>query len=226
MPRALVYSALLLLCCSSLWAADADSGNRWRLSILASEISSPSDNDKTFAGMSYSDDVHAGVSLGLAYAPTPQWDVELTVASQTHISPYTRFFYSPGPPGAPGSLFPGTEFRRYRVMPLDLSVTRHFRADQVIAPYLRAGVRHVSAPDDPTPSNSIIGPFEPGGPILIPVSEGFGMSDRLSTQAGAGVRVRLTPRTAVRAEVNRLLRSEGADFDPLTRYAVGLSWLF
>ena len=32
--------------------------------------------------------------------------------------------------------------------------------------------------------------------------------------------------TAVRAEVNRLLRSEGVDFDPLTRYSVGLSWLF
>lgn len=177
--------------------------------------------------MNYSDDVHAGVSLGLAYAPTPQWDVELTVASQTHISPYTRFFYSPGPPGTPGAIYPGTEFRRYRVMPMDLSVTRHFRTDQVIAPYVRAGVRHVSAPDDPTPSNTVIvGPFEPGGPVLIPVSEGFGMSDRLSTQAGAGVRIRLTPRTAVRAEVNRLLRSEGADFDPLTRYAVGLSWLF
>lgn len=225
MHRALISSVLLLLCCSPLWAADA-AGTRWRLSILASEISSPSDNDRTFAGTSYSDDVHAGVALGVAYAPTPQWDVELTVASQTHISPYTRFFYSPGPAGAPGFTVPGTEFRRYRVTPLDVSVTRHFRVDQVIAPYLRAGVRHVSAPDDPTPSTSVIGPFQPGGPILIPVTEGFGLSDRLSTQAGAGVRVRLTPRTAVRAEVNRLLRSEGADFDPLTRYAVGLSWLF
>lgn len=227
MPRTLIHSLLLLLCCTSLLAADADSGTRWRLSILASEISASSDNVGTFAGMNYSDDVHAGVSLGIAYAPTPQWDVELTTATQTHISPYTRFFYFPGPDGAPGQILPGTDFRRYRVTPFDVSVTRHFRNDQVIAPYLRAGVRYVSAPEDPPTSTSvIIGPFLPGSPFLFPVSEGFGLRDRLSTQAGAGVRVRLTPRTAVRAEVHRLLRSEGSDFDPLTRYAVGLSWLF
>jgi hypothetical protein len=226
MPRTLIHSLLLLLCSTSMLAADADSGTRWRLSILASEIAAPSDNGGTFGGFNYSDDVHAGVSLGIAYAPTPQWDVELTAATQTHISPYTRFYYSPNPDGTPGQIYPGTEFRRYRVMPVDLSVTRHFRANEVISPYLRAGVRHVSAPDDPAATNSIIGPFLPGGPILIPVAEGFGMSDRLSTQAGAGVRVRLTPRTAVRAEVHRLLRSEGADFDPLTRYGVGFSWLF
>jgi hypothetical protein len=212
----------MLLCCSSLWAADAGSGNRWRLSILASEISAPSDNV-------WSDDVHAGVSLGVAYAPTAQWDLELTAASQTHVSPYSRFFYSPGPPGSPGLIYPVTEYRRYRVMPLDLSVTRHFLTDQKIAPYVRAGVRYVSGPGDPASSYSIVVPYPGNSDGLtypIPVTEGFGFRDRLSTQAGAGVRVRLTQRTAVRAEVNRLLRSEGVDFDPLTRYAVGLSWLF
>jgi outer membrane protein W len=218
MRRSLIHSALLLFCCSSLWAADA-SGNRWRISILASEISAPADNV-------YWDDTHAGVSVGLAYAPTPQWDVEFTAATQTHTSQYSRLFYSPGLDGAPGVTYPSFEFHRYRVTPFDLSVTRHFRADQVISPYLRAGVRYVQAPDNPAPQTIIIGPFEPGGPYLIPVSEGFNLSDRLSTAAGAGVRVKLTPRTAIRGEVNRLLRSEGADFDPLTRYAVGVSWLF
>jgi hypothetical protein len=221
MPRSLIYAALLLLCCSSLWAADADSGTRWRLSILASEISAPSDN-------AWSDDAHAGLSLGVAYAPTAQWDVELTAGSQTHVSPYTRVFYVPGPPGAP-QIYPATEYRRYRVTPFDVSVTRHFLTEQKIAPYVRAGVRYVTAPDDPSATWSIVLPYPGNSDGLsypVPVSEGFGMRDRLSTQAGAGVRVRLTPRTAVRAEVNRLLRSEGVDFDPLTRYAVGLSWLF
>jgi hypothetical protein len=206
-----------------LWAAD-DSETRWRLSVMASEISNPSTE---FAGYT-PDDTHAGVSVGLAYAPTPQWDVEMTAATQTHISPYTRFFFSPPLGDAPGLIYPSVEFRRYRVTPFDVSVTRHFRSDQVIAPYVRAGVRYVQAPDDPaTPSYAIIGQYEPAGPApFIPVSEGFGMHDRLSTQAGAGVRVRLTPRTAVRAEVHRLLRDEEADFDPLTHYAVGLSWLF
>jgi opacity protein-like surface antigen len=218
MRRTLIHSALLLLCSSSLWAADA-SGNRWRLSILASEISAPSSD--AFS----SEETHAGVSLGIAYAPTAQWDVELTAASQTHISPYARLFFFPGPEGTPGTVYSSFEYRRYRVTPLDLSVTRHFRTDQAIAPYVRAGVRYVESPGGaeelliPTP-----GPFlfnDPNG-----LREGFGLSDRLSTQAGAGVRIRMTPRTAVRAEVNRLLRSEGVDFDPLTRYAVGLSWMF
>jgi len=219
MRRTLIHSALLLLCCSSLWAADANSGNRWRLSILASEISTPSDDP-------WADDVHAGISLGVAYAPTPQWDAELTAGSQRHVSPYTRLYYSPGPDGALGFTYPAIEFHRYRVTPFDLSVTRHFRTDQAIAPYVRAGIRYVGAPDNPAPAVGIIGPFQPSGPFLIPVSEGFYFRDRLSTQAGAGVRVRLTPRTAVRAEVHRLLRSEESDFDPLTRYAVGVSWLF
>lgn len=218
MRRSLIHSALFLLCCSSLSAADA-SGNRWRISILASEIASPADNV-------YWDDTHAGVSLGVAYAPTPQWDVELTAATQSHISPYTRLFYSPGPDGSPGLTYPATEYHRYRSTPFDLSATRHFRADQVIAPYIRAGVRFVAAPDNPTPQTTVIGPYVPGGPYLIPISEGFTLRDRLSTQAGAGIRLRLTSRTAVRAEVNRLLRSDGADFDPLTRYGVGVSWMF
>ena len=223
MRRTLIHSALLLFCCSSLWAADADSGNRWRLSILASEISAPS-------GEAWSDDVHAGVSLGIAYAPAAQWDVELTAASQSHISPYARFFYAPGPAGVPGVTYTSHEFRRYRVTPFDLSVTRHFRTDQAIAPYVRAGVRYVKSPADSAPTFNAAAPVglpsDPLYPYIIPVSEGFGFDDRLSTQAGAGVRVRMTPRTAVRAEVNRLLRSDGVDFDPLTRYAVGLSWLF
>lgn len=218
MRRTLIHSAFLLLSCSSLWAEDAGSG-KWRLSILASEISAPSSDALS------SEDVHAGVSLGIAYAPTAQWDVELTAASQSHTSPYARLFYFPGPEGTPGTIYMSFEYRRYRVTPFDLSVTRHFRTDQAIAPYVRAGVRYVESPGGaeelliPTP-----GPFLNNDPYGL--RQGFGFSDRLSTQAGAGVRIRMTPRTAVRAEVNRLLRSEGVDFDPLTRYSVGLSWLF
>jgi hypothetical protein len=91
-------------------------------------------------------------------------------------------------------------------------------------------VRYVGAPDDPAPTNTIITPFQPiqyptGG--IVPVSEGFNFKgDRTSAQVGAGARIRLTPRTAIRAEINRLIRSESVDFDPLSRYAVGLSWLF
>jgi hypothetical protein len=36
----------------------------------------------------------------------------------------------------------------------------------------------------------------------------------------------LTPRTVIRAEAMRLIRSDAAEFDPLTRFAAGLSWVF
>lgn len=105
-------------------------------------------------------------------------------------------------------------------------MTRHFLHDQPIAPYVRAGVRYVDAPNDPrTPPAVIVNPAH-GDLPFIPVSAGFGFRDRLSAQAGAGVRIRLTPRTALRAEAARLLRDQGTDFNPLTRYAIGVSWLF
>lgn len=221
--RKILILSLLLLCSSSLFAADAPDG-RWRVSILAAEISAYKD---VFAGSNaWADDPHAGVALGVAYMPAPLWDVELTVATQTHRSPYTRLFYTPMPNGQPGFLAPVTEFRQFRVHPVDLSVTRHFLADRAVAPYVRAGVRYVSAPDDPAPTTTFT--QSPGGIPAVLVQEGYGLEDRVSGQAGAGIRVRLTPRTAFRAEATRLLRSESEQvgFDPLMRYAVGLSWVF
>jgi hypothetical protein len=215
--RKLSVVLFLLFCSSSLLAAD-----RWRISVLASEIST---EKREYAGSDeWSNDAHAGVALGIAYVPAPQWDAELTVASQRHRSPYTRLFYTPMPNGQPNFLAPVTEFREYRVTPVDFSVTRHFRIDRPISPYVRAGLRYVHAPDDPEPVPTAVP--SPSNIPFVQFREGYGFDDRVSAQAGAGVRVRLTPRTALRAEATRLLRSEEADFDPLLRYAVGLSWMF
>src|SRR5687768_8832707 len=175
MTKLLMFTALIVLC-SSLFAADASS-NQWRISVLASEISSGDANQP------WSDDSKAGVGLGIAYAPAPQWDVELTVASQTHVSPYTRVFYVIGPSDEVGTLYPATEYRQYRVTPIDLSATRHFLVDGPIAPYVRAGVRYVGAPADPAPTTSVIVPTEyPYNPAFLPVSEGFNFGDRVSAQ--------------------------------------------
>lgn len=216
--RRLLTLSLLLLCSGSSFAED-----RWRISVLAAEIST---DQRSFAGSdAWAKDPHAGVSLGIAYAPVPEWDVELTIATQTHRSPYTRLFYVPGPNAQPGVTYPATEFRDYRVNPMDLSVTRHFREGELIAPYVRGGVRYVSAPDDPAPVTTVF-PTGPFTTSYVQVSEGFGFEDRISAQAGAGVLVRLTERAAVRAEATHLLRADQSDFDPLLRYAVGLSWEF
>ncbi|HEV7764969.1 MAG TPA: outer membrane beta-barrel protein [Thermoanaerobaculia bacterium] len=214
---------LSLFCSLPLFAADAPNAH-WRISVLATEISTS--GNSSFAGNdAWSNDAHAGVGLGLAYVFSPQWDAEFTVASQTHRSPYTRLFYAEMPNQQPGIIVPATEFREYRVTPVDFSITRHFLVDQPIAPYVRAGVRYVGAPDDPTTLATFInGPSDV--PQFVPVSEGFGLNDRVSAQVGAGVRVRLTERTALRAEATRLIRSEEQTFDPLMRYAVGFSWMF
>ena len=125
----------LLFCCSSLWAADGV--DRWRISILASEISKGEHQ-------LWSDDPHAGVSVGIAYLPAPLWDVEFTVGSQSHISPDTSF----EPVLIGGTIFmaPYTSFRHYRVRPMDLALTRHFMAGRAVTPYVRAGLRYVDAP--------------------------------------------------------------------------------
>lgn len=214
--RILLLLALLVFSTTSLWAAD-----RWRISILASEIATTGDEP-------WSEDPHAGISVGVAYVPAPQWDIEFTAGSQTHISPYTRLFYFPAPNGAPGLVTPVTEFREYRVRPVDLSMTRHFLLDQPISPYVRAGVRYVDAPGNKG-ATSFIAPYNPGDGTLVPpvqFQEGFGFRDRVSAQAGAGFRLRMTPRTSLRVEATRLLRSDKADYDPLMRYAAGVSWLF
>jgi hypothetical protein len=213
---------LSLLCCNPLWAADAADPQQWRISILASEISTSSSNQYG------NDDAHGGIGLGIAYVPNPQWDVELTVSSQTHISP-SAIFIRTGPLEGPGQqTYQSFEFRRYRVMPIDLTATRHFLTGQQISPYVRAGVRYVEAPEDRAPQ-FFVGVIDPAGvpyyPVVLPES-GFNFSDRASAEVGAGARIRLTPRTAIRVEADRLLRSSSADFDPLTRYAVGLSWMF
>jgi hypothetical protein len=226
--RLTVTSALFMLCCNSLWAADAEgTDGKWRISILASEISTSSTNEFS------NDDPHGGVGIGLAYAPNAKWDVELTASSQTHISPSAVFFRVPPFNGGPEQTYESFEFQKYRVVPIDLTATRHFLTDQVIAPYVRAGFRYVRAPEDKVRQFiTIIGPTTVDPTISVPYypvhleESGFNFSDRASAEVGAGLRLRLTPRTAIRAEANRLLRSEGADFDPLTRFAVGLSFLF
>jgi hypothetical protein len=216
MRQTIIFSTLLLL--STPLFADESTEDRWRVSVLASEISST-------GSAPYPDDPHAGLSVGLAYAPNPQWDIEGTVATQSHISPYPRTFFVVLPTGMTGPTYTSFEYRRYRVTPFDLSLTRHFLAGQVIAPYVRAGVRYVIAPKDPRVTTTPIVHYGPDDLVELP-SLGFGFKDRASGQVGAGVRLRLTPRTAVRAEVNRLVRSDRVDYDPLTRFGIGVSWLF
>ena len=84
-----------------------------------------------------------------------------------------------------------------------------------VEPFVHAGARYVDTPER----------LETAIVNRLPVTR-ITFGSRISAQAGGGLLVRLTQRTAVRAEVTRLLRSNDSRFDPLTRVAGGLSWHF
>lgn len=158
--------------------------------------------------------VQHGYSAALAYAPTPAWDVEAAVGEETYLRVITVI--------GPGTPVPWTHFDDFRVHPIELFATRRFAAGERLSPYVRLGARYVQAP-----GNAKIPGVDLNPPLgLPPVSLPPGYGDRLSAQAAAGVRLRLTPRTALRFEAGRLLRDHRGPFDPLNRVAGGLSWLF
>lgn len=203
MIRALAVAAAVLF----LFAPAALAGD-WNVSVLAAEIAE--------AGDPWSD-VHAGVGVAVTYAANAAWDLEFSTASQSYRSPYVQF------QAFPGSQFevPTTTFRRYTVHPVELSVARRFFTASRLSARVAAGVRYVDAPNDPDN-----GPVPPPYMGLQPVVEGYGFANRTSVQAGAGLAFRLTERTALRADVMRLLRSREVAFDPLTRAAIGVTWKF
>jgi hypothetical protein len=149
-----------------------------------------------------------GYGAAVAYAPSAEWDVEAAVSERQYDYPITTFF---GPT-------PITEVWHRTARPIDLFVTRHFPAAGRVAPFVHAGARYVALPAyRPRPTTLVNG---------LPATIFTGMQRRTSAQAGGGLRVRLTPRTALRAEVTRLLRSEETHLDPLLRAVAGISWHF
>jgi hypothetical protein len=205
--------AVLLLTNFAVHAAE----HPWRVSVLATDIS----NQRSHP---WDDGFNAGIGVAVSYAPTEAWDAELSVASQEHRALYTRFVTSQDVPGIqPGGFYPVSEYRNFTVNPISLSATRRFLAAQRVSPYVRAGVRYIDAPSDP--ENPFFAPADPNVGFE-PIQVGFNVSDRTSVEAGVGVRVRLTDRTFLRADVMRLLRSDGSIIDPLTRGSAGVTWKF
>ena len=209
--RNLTFAALLLINVA-VQAAE----HPWRVSVLATDIS----NQRIHP---WDDGFNAGIGVAVSYAPNEAWDAELSVASQEHRTLYTRFVTSHDFPIIPeGEFLPVSEYRDFTVHPITLGVTRRFLAAQRVSPYVRAGVRYIDAPSNPESPVVVVPPYSG----FEPVRTGFNLSDRASAEAGLGVRVRLTDHTFLRADVMRLLRSDGSPIDPLTRGSAGVTWKF
>jgi len=155
--------------------------------------------------------VQHGFGAAMAYAPNAAWDVEAGVGEQAYERPVTTFSVGANP------AIPITVMRHYTAHPIDLFVTRHFPVSGRVTGFLSAGARYVEGPGQ-QPLTTFVN--------NLPVTSFTGVERRASAQAGGGVRLRLTPRTALRAEVTRLLRSNGSPVDPLTRAAAGVTWNF
>ena len=188
----------------------------WRVSVLATDIS----NQRIHP---WDDGFNAGIGVAVSYAASEAWDAELSVASQEHRTLYTRFVSSLDYPEIPeGVVYPASEYRNFTVHPISLSATRRFLTANRVSPYVRAGVRYINAPSDPENPFVVAPPYNG----FEPVQPGFNLDDRTSVEAGVGVRLRLTDRTSLRADVMRLLRSDGSAIDPLTRGSAGVTWKF
>ena len=158
--------------------------------------------------------VQHGFGAAIAYAPARAWDIEVAAAQQQY---HWQTSTVGAPPAASSPTFPITIDHRYDALPVDLFVTRHFADDARVSPYLRVGARSVAGRGPFVRTIFIDNIF----PFTEPV---YGR--RTSVQAGAGARLRLTSRLALRVEAVRLLRSDEAPFDPLARASAGLSWQF
>ena len=145
-------------------------------------------------------DLAAGVGVAASFAASPVWDVELGIGARSYHSLVTTFTPIGTSPDIPPLM--SVSIRTHSARAADLTVARRFRADKTLSPYLRAGLRYVDVTDFP------------------------GSNRRASLQAGAGVRLRLTNNTALRAEIIRLARSNDVAFDRLTRGSIGMSWNF
>ena len=155
------------------------------------------------------------VGLALSHTWSPRWSTEGSLAiEQNHM--YAMEGISAG--NNTSGLLPVNA--KVRTIPVDLAMRFRLANDKRWKPYVSAGAHYVKAPDVRV------------GYTGAPDSNGFYSiltrrpDNRLSAEAGAGLTVMLTSRFGVRADVNRLLRSDDSEFDPVNRATFGLEWNF
>jgi len=76
MRKTWIITALTLFCCTAIWAEEP----QFRVSLLASEISGEGGGNELS-----NETTQLGYGIGLAYAPVPDYDIELTVNSSDNL---------------------------------------------------------------------------------------------------------------------------------------------
>jgi outer membrane protein W len=136
------------------------------------------------------------VGAALEYRVTPQWSAALSVTAQES----TRHFDPPPPDVFNTVWISRMDVRSY---PVDLVAQYHIANRSKWQPYVGAGARWVSGPSAP---------------------EKF--DNRLSAQAAAGVDWNFASAWSMRIDAKRLLRTDAAFYDELTKVSIGMGWRF
>jgi hypothetical protein len=160
-----------------------------------------------------------GVSTGmsLAFHVSPRLSLSAAVSQQRYPQEFMEFKRITTPDGT--TFAPEMRLGNYTSRPVDIQARYEFASESRWTPRIAAGMRYVRAPE------IRYAPPEANG--LIPVTAEPVLVRRLSAEIGAGMAFRMTQRTGVFVDVNRLVRSTGVKWhDPLTRGAFGVSWRF
>ena len=206
--KRIVVAVAVLFCAVSAFAAD---GAKTQFTVFTTNIGYA---ESSVSGSHWS----GGFGFALSHDWTSRWSTELAISQEQHRAAYATSFAS----DAAGHVLITRETRSFTVFPVDVTTRYQFTNSSRWTPYVSAGLRYVDAPSTGTPA--VFSVTTPGGPVFM--QTGFGFQPRTSAQLGAGTLLRITPRFGLRFDVNRLLRSEGVNYDPLTRTSLGVSWRF
>jgi len=164
-------------------------------------------------------ELSGGLGLAYSHAWNSRWSTQAAVAFERHYMLTTKFT----PVTVNGLVFfaPVTSREPVDTFPVDLLTRYSFTNSSRWTPHLGAGLRYVNAPDvtvqGPFPPTSIAG----GAPITLQRP-----SNRLSAQVEVGTLFRLTKTVGLEFDLKRLVRSDSAPYDPLTRGSFGVNWKF
>jgi outer membrane protein W len=132
----------------------------------------------------------AGFGLALEQRFTPQWSAELEVAREVHD--YQPSFFDPRT----------IEFRTY---PVDVFVRYSFENNTRWRPFLGAGARYVTAPDEPS---------------------GADYDSELSPEIGGGVEWEAGESLSIVFDAKALAKNEVPHWDEVFKVSVGVGWRF
>lgn len=199
MKRAFVAIAALLLSTSAIAAE--------HLTLFASDIGHETHRTQG--------EWTGGVGLAFSHEWNARWSTEGSIMiDQRYLDGLVFLTLTPS---NPPQVAPATIRKRTTTTPLDLMMRHHFPNGSRWQPYVAAGAHYTNAPDITVAV--LPKPGDVPAPVVVKRYD-----SRFSAQVGVGTTLRITPRSALQFDLRRLVRDDGAPFDPLTRLSFGVNW--